>query len=107
MGIFLAGPSPRSELVHNIFGTMPGAIRVGDYKLVRGDPSLKRPYNSYNGWNNTGAVLPACTDTPCLFNVAEDPSEMMDLAETLPDKLASMLVRYDNLRASEVSLEDS
>lgn len=81
--------SPRTELVHNINGKLPGAIRVGNYKLVNGDPNLKRPYNGYNGWNNTALTgnqsqIHPCTKRACLFNIVVDPHEQQDLADEDP-----------------------
>ena len=102
------GESPRTELVHNIFGANPGAIRVGSWKLVVGDPDLHRSYNGYNGWNNSQPVPASpCTAKPCLFNLAVDRQERHNLADTEPTMLAKLVARYSELRASEVSLEDS
>ena len=105
-------PSPRKEVVHNIFGDEPGALRVGKYKLVRGDPLRaysSRQYNSYNGWAGVdlNASISPCSDVPCLFNIERDPEERHDLSQQEPHVLARMVARYDELRGSEVSLERS
>jgi hypothetical protein len=93
------GASPRTDVVHNIFGTNPGAIRVGEIKLVWGDPDLKKAYNGYNGWNNTNAGLPKgkeplCTRTPCLYNMSSDRGEHHDLSKTQPALLQQLMTRY-------------
>lgn len=74
--------SPRRELVYNIFGSNPGAIRMGKYKLIVGDPNLKQAYNGYNGWNGTDIVTKnICTHIPCLFDLSTDPYEYHDIAQ--------------------------
>lgn len=44
---------------------------------------------------------------PCLFNVRQDPLEARDLASAQPAKLKQMLARYEQLRQSEVSVEQA
>ena len=104
-------PSPRHEIVHNIYGDQPGALRVGDIKLVRGNPNARHPYNGYNGWNGSATSFSSdaspCTPTPCLFNISADASEQHDLASAQPALLAQLLARYDELGRSEVSVIDS
>ena len=77
-------PSPRSELVHNINGNYSGAIRVGRYKLLRGDPNesgrgrsdwttppeSRAVVGGEGGGNEPEAPSePACVLKPCLFDV--------------------------------------
>eukprot|EP01048_Picozoa_sp_COSAG05_P017382 COSAG05_NODE_2359_length_3183_cov_15.437743_3_plen_126_part_00 len=50
---------------------------------------------------------PPCSVLPCLFNVQEDPVEQHDRARELPTKVQEMLARYQQLRGSEVSLEEA
>jgi arylsulfatase A-like enzyme len=66
--------SPRSELILSVPGletseTGPPAIRVGDYKLV-GDE---------------------------LYHLADDPGETRDLAGQMPDRVAAMKLRLQQL----------
>eukprot|EP01052_Picozoa_sp_SAG31_P069950 SAG31_NODE_28786_length_405_cov_0.758170_1_plen_97_part_10 len=42
--LLTGGPSPRKEVVYNIFGENPGSITVGRYKLLKGDPGGGHPY---------------------------------------------------------------
>jgi hypothetical protein len=80
------GPSPRTEIVHNINGNYSSAIRVGRYKLLQGDPN--EAGRGRSDWEKPpeamlhGAVpvsdnkadlsipsIPVCTTKPCLFDV--------------------------------------
>lgn len=61
-------PSPRTELVYNV-DPSGGAMREGDWKLV---------------WQ---ALLPGRVE---LFNLADDPSEMANLADANPDKVKAL-----------------
>ena len=55
-----------------------GAIRVGDFKLVK------------NGHVNNNQTEQAESETFELFNLAEDPFEKNDLAQSMPEKLAAL-----------------
>jgi len=90
----------------NIDGDNPGAIRVGQYKLMVGaQPSSEYntgTYNSYSGWvappefggNITpGPLRQICQDTPCLFDLDADPSEREDLAAKMPGMMQKLLKR--------------
>lgn len=107
------GPSPRTEIVHNIFGDEPGALRVGDYKLVVGDPldgyAGARPYNGYNGWGGAApnSSMAPCAAAPCVFHIPSDPAERHDLAKVRPVLAARLHARYAELRRTEVSLAES
>lgn len=39
----------------------------------------------------------ACGPSPCLFNVAVDPGEHVDLHASMPDKVSSMMARFKEL----------
>ena len=103
--------SPRTELVHNIFGANPGAIRVGRWKLLVGDPGGGHPYNGYNCWNaskcEAKGAAPLCAKRPCLYDMEADRAEQHDLAEAEPAVLKRLTQRYAELRRSEVSLAAS
>lgn len=68
-------PSPRTEIVYNI-EPFRAAIRQGEWKLI---------------WRTT---LPTSVD---LYNVLEDPSEKNNLAAALPEKVAAMQKRINEL----------
>jgi arylsulfatase A-like enzyme len=68
-------PAPRSEFVYNI-EPFRGALRQGDWKLI---------------WRT---MLPSSVD---LYNLAEDPSELKNLATANPDKVAALKQRLDEL----------
>jgi arylsulfatase A-like enzyme len=68
-------PSPRDEVVYNV-DPMAGAVRRGDWKLV---------------WK---ASLPQRIE---LFNLSEDRSETMNLAEQNPEKVSDLQARITEL----------
>lgn len=68
-------PSSRSEIVYNI-EPFRGAVRQGDWKLI---------------WRT---MLPSSVD---LYNIAQDPSEMNNLASAHPEKVAALQHRIDSL----------
>ena len=107
------GPSPRTELLHNIdplsspdkshgFGT--SAIRKGDFKLIIGEPG------QVSGWLIPPGcparrcppiqprVAPECANdtaatTTWLFNITADPSERCNLAASMPETVGALLRR--------------
>ena len=117
--------SPRTEVVHNINGENPGALLVGDLKLVKGYPNQAQ--RGFDGWSGPpeaadlggrgdpgGQSKPTCKGDlcpcaahPCLFNVTADPEERTDLASAMPDAVAALLTRYAELQRTEVTLEAS
>ena len=103
------GASPRTELVHNIFGDHPGAIRVGRYKLLKGPPFVGG-YNGYNCWNATACEVEeeaVCAETPCLYDMETDRAEQHDLAASQPALVKQLEARYAELAKSEVTLAAS
>ncbi|WP_459557331.1 arylsulfatase B [Lacunimicrobium album] len=79
--------SPRTETVLNI-APNSGAIRIGDYKLVK--KQGRRARNQ--GDESTGNYE--------LYNIREDIREKTDLAEKQPEKLKELIARYEVLEAS-------
>ena len=73
-------PSPRSEVVYGI-EPFRGAVRVGDWKLVR------------------QATLPSRLE---LFDLAHDPGETTDLAERNPERVAALNARLEALAREAV-----
>jgi hypothetical protein len=49
------------------------------------------PNATFNG-SATGTT--ACAERPCLFNIAEDPNEHADLADSDPTKAAELLAKF-------------
>merc|ERR1711976_564172 len=73
---------------HNAMPPPTNAIRVGDWKLVYGKPF-------YDGWYmQNGTVIPPPTGsnktTTWLFNLANDPYEHHNLAESNPEKVIEL-----------------
>jgi arylsulfatase A-like enzyme len=71
--------SPHTEILHNATPS-GGAIRVGDWKLV---------INAGKGQKKK-----APTESAELFNLADDPSEKINLADQNLDKLKELKARY-------------
>ena len=123
--IVAGAASPRGEVVHNINGQRPGAILLGDLKLIVGPPNQAgRGIDNWplppeatpaaNGGGLEGGLLRPClaascpcVSQPCLFNVSADPDERNDLAGSLPSEVARLLARFRELQKTEVRLEDS
>nr|XP_006825164.1 PREDICTED: arylsulfatase B-like [Saccoglossus kowalevskii] len=110
-------PSPRTEFVYNIDDNelSPGAaIRVGDYKLITGNPNLVYPLrllNSSADWWNYGddpitripnSPLPPPANVTYLFNIIDDPEERNNLAEVYPNKVEELRHRLDEYRENLV-----
>ncbi|XP_006819265.2 arylsulfatase B-like [Saccoglossus kowalevskii] len=109
-------PSPRNEFVYNIddFELSPGAaIRVGDYKLITGNPDLLYPFrlaNRSDDWYNYGDApidalpeppgedLPPPPNVTWLFNIKDDPEERNDIAELYPEIVQELSNRLDEYR---------
>ncbi|XP_070563082.1 arylsulfatase B-like isoform X2 [Ptychodera flava] len=117
-------PSPRKEFVYNIdqFEKSPGAaIRVGDWKLIIGNPSMMYPLqvlSEVDGWFpvdrkviklNTSSdtkVRPPPANVTLLFNLKDDPEERHDLSQKLPMKVEELRRRLDEYSKGVVPLVD-
>jgi len=74
-------PSPRTEIVHDIW-LGKAAFRMGEYKVIIGqDPKVKGPQ---------------------LYHVTKDVGETKDLAHLMPQKLMQMLARLAELNRTAV-----
>jgi len=51
---------------------------------------------------DANATRRQCVSSPCLFDVAADPCERVDLADEFPDVLAAIDARLDAYRATAV-----
>lgn len=101
-------PSPHEDLLLNTVGRS-GAVRMGDWKLVR---------NGKSGEDDEGEGTAATTredkqrkrrearnapDVIELFNIVTDPSEKNNLAETQPEKVKELLQRLDKYSSEAVA----
>ncbi|XP_070563087.1 arylsulfatase B-like isoform X2 [Ptychodera flava] len=118
-------PSPRKEFVYNIdqFEMSPGAaIRVGDWKLITGNPNMNYPgqvLSEVDGWLPVDrevikpkGVLDMKVPTPpanvtLLFNLKDDPEERHDLSHKLPMKVEELRRKLDEYRKDVVPLIDT
>jgi len=70
------------------------AIIVWPFKLVLGKQGGKGWWSSPVHPNATQSSIknnnPGCSETGCVFNIEEDPSEYSDLADTLPTEKARL-----------------
>jgi len=119
----------RSEIVYNIDpdfdkNGLNGAIRIGNWKLIKGDPSddghddhyLPDTFENYVEMNDVGdmnypthqhdgALLNPVmiNDKPVyLFDLSSDPNEYSNLAEENPDVLAEMLLKFDEYESTMI-----
>lgn len=93
-------PSPHDAILLN---TTPqsGAIRMGDWKLVLGgnvtesddgDSASAGDAPKKRGARKKSAAIAAAVE---LFNLADDPGEKRNLAETNPGKVRELQTRYE------------
>lgn len=87
--------SPHPEILLNATPNT-GAIRVGDWKLVLNG---KVDASEKDGAQNPGEAGRSSVE---LFNLADDPYEKKNLADSNPDKVKDLLARYDRLAAQAV-----
>ena len=116
--------SPRVELLHNIdnclsvtstsgspFGT--AALRMGDFKLLVGSPGGKDDYYVPPGCAAAVCVPPVPpTGAECiprgkenhtwLFDIANDPLELCNLADSQPKQVSTMVARLATLNATSL-----
>lgn len=118
-------PSPRTELLHqplnmywdkecqeadtsNPFVPSCGAsITVWPLKLYIGFPGDDRVVDAKQGMSFSHSAIQTsrhlCSDTPCLFNIDEDPSESTDLAAHQPEDVARLSERLQALSVPEAA----
>jgi arylsulfatase A-like enzyme len=87
--ISAARPTPHEFILHNVT-PYHGAIRLGDWKLVR------------NGRVSANATKVEGDDVVELFNIATDPSEKQDLSQDHPDVVQRLKAKLDQLAAEAV-----
>jgi len=119
-------PSPRKELLHNIDPLAPkhgsllnisnfdnrvrAAIRVGNWKLISGNPVSGKPDPQKSSWvappENADIQSVPSSDPPSkniwLFDISSDPYEKTDLFETHQDVAVDMLNRLAEYQSTAV-----
>ncbi|XP_064641259.1 arylsulfatase B-like [Lineus longissimus] len=115
--------NPRTQFIYGIDPGRNAAIRVGDYKLIEGNPvgivfesNLKKHHTDHaaNCWINQYTPFPRqqCAYRPSekmLFNLLVDPTEKTNLAAEKPDmvKMLSDLLEQEKKRAVPAQSEES
>jgi arylsulfatase A-like enzyme len=95
-------PGPRTEFIYNIDpliksnGYLQAAIRVGDWKLITGNPCNSG--GDTCGWvqepsKGPPVKSPKLKNTIMLFNLTADPFEKDDVSEANPSVVKSLLAR--------------
>ncbi|MDB6056216.1 MAG: atsA 16 [Verrucomicrobiales bacterium] len=92
-------PSPRTEVLCNA-SPSTGGIRVGDWKLVINGDKRDTDEEAPVTRGKTKPEHPA--DKLELFNLADDPSEKTNLAESNPKKVKELLKRYNSYASQAV-----
>ncbi|ESP00927.1 hypothetical protein LOTGIDRAFT_225566 [Lottia gigantea] len=99
-------PSKRSEFIYNIDEKIPNAgIRSGDFKLLEGNPGDGKwyPVPTVEADRNTSLYyLPLKQSQYRLFNIADDPTEHVDLADKHPDIVAKLKTKLAEYKKSLV-----
>jgi arylsulfatase A-like enzyme len=102
------GPSPRSEILHNIDPILQrAAIRSGDMKLLLG-PVGENDWFIPAGWTPPSSQHPPVPGPEPnasfvgLFNITEDPREFNNLAASMPDMVKQLRARLDAYNATAV-----
>jgi arylsulfatase A-like enzyme len=97
------GPSPHDAILINAT-PVKGALRMGDWKLVV-NGGLAESADGEEGDDASVEKKPAAPDAGRgveLFNLAEDPSEKVNLATRHPDKVNELRTRYDAFARQQV-----
>ncbi|KAL5006798.1 hypothetical protein ScPMuIL_015604 [Solemya velum] len=91
-------PSARNEFVYNIDELdNNAAIRVGDYKLIKGSPGAFNGWYPLPGLDHTFQDYSYFIPKTQLFNIKDDPTEHHNLADDMPEvvaKLENRLAQY-------------
>ena len=90
--------SPRTDIpISNV------TLVSGDYKILTGDISVA----TWTGPHSPNTTTPPgrfitehCGNTGCLFNIKEDPTEHVNLASAMPDKLKEMQAKLAQYQAT-------
>ncbi|XP_015678585.1 arylsulfatase I [Protobothrops mucrosquamatus] len=119
--------SPRSEILHNIdplynhakygslengFGiwntAVQASLRVGDWKLLTGDPGYSdwippQTLTNFPGsWWNLERLTDGMRQSVWLFNITADPYERYDLSDQRPEVVRALLLRLVNYNQTAI-----
>lgn len=96
--------SARNEFVYNIddFVAKSAAIRVGDYKLILGDPRV----NVFDPITNHPVPIDPNNREVRLFNLKSDPSEGHNLASEMPDQVILMIRKLHEYRRDSIAAQN-
>ncbi|KAL5008889.1 hypothetical protein ScPMuIL_014470 [Solemya velum] len=100
-------PTNRTEFIYNIDDIKGnGAIRVGDYKLIEGNPGKYNTWYPLPGMDGHLDIQADDTENkkykPQLFNIKDDPTEHFDLAKRMPEMVQQLQKRLAKYRESLV-----
>ena len=96
-------PSPHEFILHNA-APKTGALRAGDWKFILNGHI---PDSGGEDEDKPKKQKPDGPEQVELFNIADDPSETKNLAETNPEKLRELRARYDALAAQAVPVQQT
>jgi leishmanolysin-like peptidase len=91
-----------NELLLGVGQGKEGALRVGDMKLIIGNPgadgwSAQYPGTTPKRQPNPDSDAVCTSDFPCLFNITDDPTEEINLSKTMPLLTIQLMERYIEL----------
>jgi arylsulfatase A-like enzyme len=92
-------PSPHDAILINAT-PRKGALRMGDWKLVVNGDARDPADGEQDGTTSVGN--PSTANSGALFNLAEDPSEKINVAARYPDKVKELRSRYDAFAKQQV-----
>jgi arylsulfatase A-like enzyme len=102
-----SAPTPHDAILSvSIHGPKSAALRMGDWKLIRGestkseDSAEKSKREKKKSDSSTQANSPSIA----LYDLASDPSESRDVAAAHPDRVQALRSRLDSLLSDAVSL---
>ena len=113
-------PSPRKEILLQLNPPRysrrsdfigQAAIRVGDWKLITGQPNCSKPIRPSigdlcpSGWVHLNGTIEYSTPTPSmtwLFNITADPNERNNLAEKYPEMVTQLKERIEVYNSTHI-----
>jgi hypothetical protein len=107
-----------------IISSSGDSLIVGDWKLLKvgnvnpsqeygwqsppGEDTSTTTYSiNCNGTQPSVVLAKQCTQSYCLFNLAEDPCEYSDVSRKYPDKVAELTARLETFQVSAIEVGTS